>query len=139
MEIVRNYLNYIGSKDRSMSQILENLDYSKDVLVDIFCGSATVTANAVGKFKSAIVNDGCWQLMRLHQYILDNDIDKILLDIDNEISKYNLSKINKDGFYLARNFYNQYANTPQTFHPPLFFVLIMHGFNYSIHLNSKGG
>ena len=140
MTLIKNYLNYIGSKDRLIPIIKSNLDTSKSIFVDMFCGSNTVPTNCLDlPYKEFISNDGCWQLIELHKWVLNNPIDILLKRIDAYIDGYNLSKTNREGFIKARRTYNEFYSKKDTFEPALFFCLIMHSFNYSIHLNSSGG
>ena len=49
--IVNNYLNYVGSKDRYISQILKFIERGSTLtggnqLIDLFCGSAVVGLNS---------------------------------------------------------------------------------------------
>ena len=140
MTLIKNYLNYIGSKDRLIPIIKSNLDTSKSIFVDMFCGSNTVPTNCLDlPYKQYISNDGCWQLIELHKWILNTPLEVVFKRIDAYIEGYKLSKTNKEGFIKARQVYNEFYNRKDTFEPALFFCLIMHSFNYSIHLNSSGG
>lgn len=139
MTLIKNFLNYIGSKDRLIPIIKSNIDTTKTIFVDMFCGSNVVSTNCLDLFKEFKVNDGCWQLIELHKWVLNNDIDILLKRIDAYIEGYKLSKTNKEGFIKARQVYNEFYKTKDIFEPALFFCLIMHAFNYSIHLNSSEG
>lgn len=137
--IKRNYLNYIGAKDKLLPQIRRELDSTRNTFVDAFCGSCVVAENVQDKFSKFIMNDACWQLIELHKYIINNDIEDTLFIIDKYCKKYGLSKTNKEGYLKAREEFNNLFSGRTHFSPLLFYSLIVHSFNYSIHINSKGG
>lgn len=137
-EYIKNPLNYVGSKDRLLPQIIPILESSGcDTLWDVFCGSSTVGVNS--NFDKIIASDGCWQLIRLLEFFRNNPTGITLAEIDNGISMFELSKTNKEGFLKLRELYNKEYCTKDNFNPVLFYLLITHSFNYSIHINSSGG
>ncbi len=137
--MINNCFNYIGSKDRLIAQIDSNLDKSKDYFMDAFCGSGVVGINEVSSFSQVMMNDACWQLIRVLKYFQNNLGSTVLKDIDKIIEKYKLSKENKEGYNTLRDYYNSHAFTKGTFDPVIFYCLVMHSFNYSIHINRSGG
>ena len=64
----------------------------------------------------------------------EHDTEKLLQEIKGYISKYNLSKNNKEEFINARNIYNNGKRDPM-----LLYVLIAHAFSYNVVFNSRGG
>ena len=42
---INNCFNYVGSKDRILPTIDNNLDKNKKYLIDVFCGSGVVGVN----------------------------------------------------------------------------------------------
>lgn len=137
--MINNCFNYVGSKDRLLSQIEANLDKSKTYFMDAFCGSGVVGVNEASLYAVTILNDACWQLMRVLQYFKENKTDDILADIQKIIDTYELSKENKAGYDKLRDYYNTYTFRKETFNPVVFYCLVTHAFNYNIHINKSGG
>ena len=130
----------MGSKDRIYPLIHTNLDVSKKYFIDGFCGSGVVGINEIENYESVVLNDACWQLARTLDYFKYSAPDQIIKEIDDCIKEYGLSKTNKKGYDKLREFYNSSANLEGTnFNPILFYCLIMHSFNYNIHINSSDG
>jgi site-specific DNA-adenine methylase len=80
------------------------------------------------------MNDACVPLMKMHYWIWNNSINVILKNVREIISRYQLSKDNKEGFLRLRHDYNEGILRNE----PALFCLIMHAFNYSLHLNNAG-
>lgn len=137
--MIRNYLNYIGSKDRYLEKIMPYLERaSKDkgcqTLVDLFCGSAVVGVNALDLFDSVVCNDRCRELISIHRWVRNRSKAELFEQIDGIISQYGLNKQNKEGFLKLRRDYNSKLDL----NPCQLFALVTHSFNYSLHTNSKG-
>lgn len=140
--LLRNYLNYSGSKDRVYPILRTYLEKAvgrshNKILIDMFTGSGVVAFNSLDLFKSTICVDKCNELVRLHNWVLYTPVDKLLEQIDGMISQYNLSKDNKDGFIALRTKYNEFVNE-NGFDPCMLYCLIMHAYNYQLHTNKKG-
>lgn len=136
--MLSNCFNYVGSKDRIFPIIDENLDKNKEVFIDMFCGSGVVGVNELSNYKKVILNDACWQLTETLKYFRDNSFEKIIKGIDHCIKRYGLSKENKEGYNDLREEFNTYYYNKLTFDPIMFYCLLTHSFNYSIHINSAG-
>ena len=144
--IVKNYLNYIGSKDRYLPQILNfiedaatKLNGSSTTLIDMFCGSAVVGLNASQYVGNVLCVDACKELITLHKWVQSAlSSDALLAEIDMTIAQYGLSKENKVGFLRLRKDYNEAASVYNAINPRWLFCLITHAFNYSLHTNKKG-
>lgn len=136
--MLNNCFNYIGSKDRLFSVIDKNLDKSKKYFVDVFCGSGVVGVNELNNYKKVVMNDMCWQVIDTLKFFRDNDYAKVAHDIDRVILDYKLSKTNKEGYLKLREDYNADPYLRLVFEPAMFYCLVTHSFNYSIHINSKG-
>lgn len=137
--MIRNYLNYIGSKDRYLEKIMPYLERaSKDkgchTLVDLFCGSAVVGVNALDLFDCVVCNDKCAELISIHRWVRNRSKAELFEQIDSVISQYGLNKQNKEGFLKLRRDYNSKLDL----NPCQLFALVTHSFNYSLHTNSKG-
>ena len=136
--MLSNCFNYVGSKDRIFSLIDTNLDRTKDVFVDLFCGSGVVGINELNNYKKVVLNDACWQLTETLKYFRDNTFEKVIKEIDTCIKKYKLSIDNKKGYDQLREDYNADPYLRLVFDPIMFYCLVTHSFNYNIHINSSG-
>ena len=139
--MLRNYLNYAGSKDRYYPLIRDFLERAvegleKPSLVDMFCGSGVVSFNSLDLFNTVGAFDGCKELIKIHEWALsDRDVIGEIRDI---INRYALSKSNKEGFLQLRENYNKRVVDEGIIAPAELYCLITHSFNYSLHLNKKG-
>lgn len=142
--LLRNYLNYSGSKDRIypiLRTYLEKAIGKKrgkyKYLIDMFAGSGVVAFNSLDLFDTVIGVDKCSELVRLHNWIICSPLDKVLAEINKIIADYDLSKDNKEGFLKLREDYNGWV-TRGGFNPAMLFCLITHAYNYQLHTNKKG-
>ena len=81
--LLRNYLNYSGSKDRVYPILRTYLEKAvgrshNKILIDMFTGSGVVAFNSLDLFKSIICIDKCNELVRLHNWVLYTPVDKLL-------------------------------------------------------------
>ena len=141
--MLRNYLNYSGSKDRIYPTIRKHLKRAvgrnkNKTLVDMFCGSAVVTINSLDLFETLVAVDACEELIRIHTWVRYLPIEDILTDIDIIISNYGLSKDNKEGFLKLRTDYNRLRVEQGIINVPMLYCLITHAYNYMLHTNKSG-
>lgn len=136
--IIKNYLNYTGSKDRYLPEILKHIKRASKItqktrLIDLFCGSAVVAINSWRYFNETLCNDACPELIKIHKWVQEYNINQLLVQIGACESTYKLSKTNKEGFLQLRDDYNalEYVD------PVRLFCLVMHSFNYSMHLTKQ--
>ena len=128
----------MGSKDRILPVIDDNLDKSKKNFIDLFCGSGVVGVNELYNYERIILNDACWQMTETLKYLRDNDFDKVITEIEKYIKIYKLSKDNKEGYLKLREDFNTEPYMQLVFDPAMFYCLATHSFNYNIHINSSG-
>lgn len=128
----------MGSKDRILPFIDDNLDKSKKNFIDLFCGSGVVGVNELYNYKKVVLNDACWQMTETLKYFRDNDFSKIITEIEKYIRIYGLSIDNKEGYLRLREDYNTEPYMQLVFDPAMFYCLATHSFNYNIHINSSG-
>lgn len=136
--MIKNCFNYVGSKDRLLPFIDDNLDKSKKALIDLFCGSGTVGINEVYNYQKVVLNDACWQLTETLKFLRDNKYERIISEIEKYINRYKLSIDNKQGYLDLREAYNAEPYLNLVFDPAMFYCLVTHSFNYNIHINSSG-
>ena len=144
--LINNYLNYIGSKDRYLPQILKFIESGaaklggSPLLIDMCCGSAVVGLNALhsGCVSQVLCVDACKELISMHNWVKQHmSAESLLADIDLIISAYTLDKKNKEGFLRLREDYNAYARCGGL-SPRQLYALITHSFNYSLQTNKSG-
>ena len=136
--MLNNCFNYVGSKDRIFPIIDKNLDKSKDIFIDVFCGSGVVGVNELSNYSKVVLNDACWQVIDTLKFFRDNECEKVIHDIERVILDYGLSKENKEGYLKLREDYNADPYLRLVFEPAMFYCLLTHSFNFNIHINSKG-
>ncbi len=140
-KIIKNPLNYVGSKDRLIAEIVNNLPEKENLpicSVDLFAGSGVVTANIGQLFKKCLVNDKCWRVSKILHCFYKKDTNELLKEIDNIIKAHNLSKQNKEEYSKAREYFNENYSNKDDFNPIFLYALITHAFNYQLGFNSKG-
>lgn len=142
--ITNNYLNYIGSKDRYLPQILDLLKKAQekldaDILVDLFCGSAVVAMNAKDYFKKTICYDACEPLIAIHKWLQGTESgESAAQEIDNLVKAFGLSKDDKENFIKLRSTWNTLRTALGQLNPAMLYCLVTHSYNYSFHFNKKG-
>ena len=124
--MIKNCFNYVGSKDRILPLIDKNLDKSKKILVDLFCGSGTVGVNELSNYKKVVLNDACWQMIETLKFLRDNEYEKVISEIEKYIKFYRLSKENKEGYLKLREAYNADPYLRLVFDPAMFYCLATH-------------
>ena len=128
---IKSPLNYVGGKYKLLKEILPLFPNDIDVFVDLFGGGFNVGINTTAN--KVVYNDLENHVVELLKYLKDNDIDKLLSEIDSLIEKYNLSKENAEGFNQLREYYNEENNSPI-----VFYTMICYAFNYQIRFNQNG-
>lgn len=137
--MLRNYLNYAGSKDRYYPEIRKHLVIAKrKYMIDMFTGGGSVAFNSLDLFEGNIyAYDKNEDLIKIHKWIQTRAIEEVLTDIYTIIDMYGLNKTNKDGFLKLRDDYNNQVRKGIK-NIPMLYCLVTHSFNYSLHTNSKG-
>lgn len=123
--------NYVGGKYKLLKEILPLFPNKINTFVDLFGGGFNVGINV--NAEHTIYNDSEKHVVELMEYLQSTDTEKLLLEIDNLIEKYNLSKENAEGFNQLREYYNENNNSPI-----VFYTMICYAFNYQIRFNQNG-
>lgn len=123
-KLLKNPFNYYGGKNKLISQIFPLLPNRINTFYDIFGGGGDISFNV---FANKIVyNDKSTEIVS----VLKNLDDNFILELDNIIRKYNLSKTNKDGYIKLKEYYNSNKNSLSEREKALYFyALICHSFN----------
>lgn len=156
---IKSPINYTGNKLRILSQIEKYFPKECDVFVDLFSGGATVGFNV--NAKKIIMIDSNERVINLLKTLASQDFKKIIIEIEKNIKKYNLSysmktnyktyrnegyvfgnnglkEYNKAGYYKLREDYNKLKNKNSFKANILLYVLMVYGFNNDIRFNSLG-
>lgn len=127
---VKSPLNYIGGKYKLLPQ-LQNLFPSKaDTMVDLFCGGGDVCANVLAS--RVIANDINYFIVDLFKTLQTIGVQEALSEIGKVVSRYSLSKVNKEGYLALREHYNKSKKKDAI----ELFVLICYAFNHQFRFNS---
>jgi DNA adenine methylase Dam len=130
-ELIKSPMNYVGGKYKLLPQILPLFPKDINTFVDLFCGGFNVGVNV--EANKIIGNDSCKEVIEVYKGIQKEGLENSLNLIKNEISKYNLSKTNEEGFKQIRSFYNE--GNKEWY---IFYAMLTHAFNYQIRFNKKG-
>lgn len=160
MKHIKSPLNYTGNKFRILDQIQPYFPKKIDVMVDLFCGGATVGLNT--KCNKVIFIDNEPRIIWLLKYLSGCNIDKLLNELFVLIDNYGLScsfkngykyyrqqilggnpnnglkDYNSNGFYKLRDDYNAILNKNTATANKLLYLLIVYGFNNDIRFSKDG-
>lgn len=97
---IKSPLNYTGNKFRILDQIQPYFPKKIDVMVDLFCGGATVGLNT--ECNKVIFIDNEPRIIWLLKYLSGCNIDKLLNELFVLIDNYGLSCSFKNGYKYYR-------------------------------------
>lgn len=126
---VKSPLNYIGGKYKLLEQILPLFPKKINTFLDLFSGGCNVGLNV--KAEKVICNDNLKFLVEMYQEFQKYSLSEILQHIDNQITNFELSLTNEEGYKKLREHYNTHKN------PLDLFVLVAFSFNHQIRFNNS--
>lgn len=129
-ELIKSPINYTGNKWKLLPTLLELFPNNISVFMDLFGGGATVSLNV--KAEHIVYNDIVPYVSNMFSDLQEETLESALSKIYDVIKKYELSKINKDGFINLRNDYNSGDKTWQNF-----YMLMTFSFNQAYRFNNK--
>lgn len=129
-EYIKSPINYVGNKYKLLDQIIPLFPNNINTFVDVFGGSGTVLINT--KANHYVYNDINNYVSDIFSGFVFNDTDEVIHKIENIITKYALSKTNKDGFDKLRDDYNNGRNDWITL-----FTLVCYSFNQQMRFNNN--
>ncbi len=97
---IKSPLNYTGGKYKILSPIFEILPEKAGTFVDLFAGGFNVGINV--NAKKIICNDQIHYIIDLYKYFQANNVEDVITDIKERITKYQLSQDNVDGYNALR-------------------------------------
>ena len=160
VEIVKSPLNYTGNKSRILEQMIPLFPQNIEVMVDMFCGGATVGLNV--ECKKVYFIDANEKVIGLLKHLAGYSFEELLSEIEQIIAKYKLSysfkygyefyrkqcsnkkdnnglkDYNKKGFEKLRLDYNTLKNKNTKKAYTMLYVLMVYAFNNDIRFNSNG-
>ena len=130
MKYIKSCLNYTGGKYKLLPQIMPLFPENINMFIDLFCGGCNVAINV--NAKKIICNDSEKVIIDLYNDWKNGECDKLLNTLKETISKYELSKTNREGFEKIRKDYND--GKREWF---MFYAMLIHSFNYQIRFNKN--
>lgn len=152
-------LNYTGNKSRLISQFMNYFPNNIGVFVDLFCGGATVglSVNA----KKIIFIDNNISVINLLKHLSKYNFDKLIIQLEKLIQKYDLSysakfgykkyrigveksdnnglkKFNTTGYYKLRYDFNSSKDKFSEAALNMLYLLVVYAFNNDMRFNKSG-
>ncbi|WP_286154438.1 Dam family site-specific DNA-(adenine-N6)-methyltransferase [Thomasclavelia cocleata] len=124
-------LNYSGSKDTLVPFIINELPDKVGTFVDVMGGAFNVGVN-ISALTAVVYNELNPYVYNTIEWLLNNDKDKIINQIELAISSYGLEKGNKDAYNKLRSDFNAGMNSPL-----YLYLLHMYSFQNMIRFNSR--
>lgn len=160
MEPIRSPLNYTGNKYRILPQIERWFPEHIGVMVDLFCGGATVGLNtSCGRVIFADSNERVIDLLRYlsacEYAALERRLGELTVEFGlsysarNGFSRYKnnvpdgnpnngLKEYNKAGYYAMRDAYNALSDKQSPHACELLYLLMVYGFNNDLRFSKEG-
>ncbi|MDR2547117.1 MAG: Dam family site-specific DNA-(adenine-N6)-methyltransferase [Lachnospiraceae bacterium] len=126
---LKSPLNYIGGKYRLLPQILPLFPQVDGTFIDLFAGGCNVGINIIAD--AVVCNDINTKIVEMYQVFQKTDTQAIITQIEDSITRFNLSKDNESGFTDFRNYYNLTQN------PIDLYTLSCYSFNYQFRFNNN--
>ena len=120
----------MGGKYNSLKYIIPNVPKVVNTFYDVFAGSGTVSLNVEASYY--VMNDKITPLIRLHEYLINNNHENIHKNILRDIEEYNLNDLSGEGYFRLRKEYNEDKD------PRKLYALTQHSFNYLMRFNKRG-
>lgn len=130
LKINKSPINYSGSKDTLVPEIIKILPNNVNVFVDVMGGAFNVGAN-INAVQKVIYNEFNPYVYELINWILKTSKDALIENIENRIIQYNMKKADKKSYDKLKLEYNKNQN------PLDLFILHMYSFQNMIRFNGN--
>ena len=130
LSIIKSPLNYSGSKDTIVNDIIKHLPKHVTTFVDSMGGAFNVGAN-IYALNDVIYNEFLPHVYELVKRLLDVDKKSIISNAEKIISKFQMKKADKQSYLCLRKSYNTTKSIDELF------VLQMFCFQNQMRFNSK--
>lgn len=127
---IKSPLNYSGSKNYIVDQIIDELPKRVDTFVDAMGGAFNVGIN-VKNAKKVVYNEYNPFVFEIVDMLLKCDKNKLIKDVKKIINDFKLVKGDKETYINYRNYYNENKS------PLNLFVLQMYCFQNQLRFNQK--
>ena len=128
-EVNKSPLNYSGSKDTLLPAILKELPPNINTFVDMMGGAFNVGAN-VQALNTVVYNELNPYVHNLVQWLLTEDKNKIVHNVECIIKRFGLRKAGKESYNKLRDSYNSNPSNA------MLYTLHMYSFQNMIRFNS---
>lgn len=123
-------INYPDSQQDYLSEILALMPEKMDSFIDLFSGDMSVSLNV--KAGKVYANNANKPVMDMLEYLASTRLDELMVQIQDIIDSYGLSRINAKGFNKLRDDYNSSPSAISLY------MLITHSYNSQFRFNAKG-
>lgn len=130
-KVIKSPLNYSGSKDKLVPQIIKELPKRIDTFVDVMGGAFNVGVNIITTNKVVYNEINSW-VFNIIEWLLKGNKNTIIKSIEETISSFNLDKGAKNEYLRLRKAYNELDS--KTLY---LYVLHMYGFQNMIRFNNS--
>ncbi|KLJ82621.1 modification methylase [Streptococcus agalactiae] len=131
LAINKSPLNYAGSKDELLPQIISELPYHVGTFVDMMGGAFNVGANIVA-IDGVVYNEYNPYVFNLMEIIIKTPSSELISTVEKYIEKFNLEKKNKISYLQLRDYYNNVDNSSI-----ILYILQIYAFQNILRFNSK--
>lgn len=156
-DFIKSPINYTGNKYRLLPKLWPHFPNNINCFVDLFCGGATVGINV--NAREIIMIDNNLRVISLLKFLAEEEIEKIIKNIENIIRKYKLTysakygyksykktivdnnglkEFNKEGYYKLRKDYNNLKNKNSKKANSMLYILMIYSFNNELRFNKYG-
>ena len=126
---IKSPLNYTGGKFKILESVFSAFPSEIHTFVDVFAGGFNVGINV--EAETILCNDQITYLIELYKLFQVTDTGQLLERIKQIIHTYQLTQLNKEGYYALRSDYNQTGDLTKLF------VLTCYAFNHQIRFNNS--
>lgn len=130
LKINKSPVNYSGSKDTLVPEIVKALPPNVDVFIDAMGGAFNVGAN-ISALDKVVYNEMNPFVYELVSWIVNTPGEKLIKDIEQKIEQFGMDKADETAYKRLRDAYNRNQN------PLELFVLHMYSFQNMIRFNGS--
>lgn len=136
--IYKSPLNYSGSKDALVNDIIKTLPKHVDTFVDAMGGAFNVGANIVA-MKNVVYNEYNQFVFDIVKMLLNTPKDEMHQNVIRVVKKYGLTKANKEAYLLLREHYNKSPSSLELFVLQIYAFQNMIRYNSDLRMNTPVG